>query len=273
MTALSFLRLQPDMGRLSRWARSSGLRDAAADPGYAVHAATRAALGDLAPKPFALRQRAGATELVGYVAASAEHLARACALDAHDPEAAAVLGLHDRVVKPMPTDWRVGERFSFELRAAPIVRSRAAAPGRYVEIDAAFHPDYATDAGDRATAYGAWLRTQLGRQGGAELVSHETVTFQLADMVRRTQAAGMRSKGADRAEHAGHAGHPEHADGNGNRRSRHGLLPDLTVRGELRVVDGPAIAGLLARGLGRHRSFGFGCLLLAPPGAFHRSGG
>ena len=265
MTDLTFLRLQPDMARLSRWARSSGLRDAAADPGYAVHAATRAALGDLAPKPFALRQRAGATELVGYVAASTEHLARACALDAHDPEAAAALGLHGGVAKPMPTDWRVGESFSFEVRAAPIVRSRAAAPGRYVEIDAAFHPDYASPSGDRATAYGAWLRAQLGRQGGAELVTHETVTFQLADMVRRTQAAGRRSKGADNADQVD-------GNDNGNRRSRHGLLPDFTVRGELRVVDGPAFAGLLARGLGRHRSFGFGCLLLAPPGAFHRSG-
>ena len=265
MTDLSFLRLHPDMARLSRWARRSGLRQAAADPGYAVHAATRAALGDLAPKPFALRQRAGATELVGYVAASTEHLARACALDAHDPEAAAALGLHEGVAKPMPTDWRASERFSFEVRAAPIVRSRAAAPGRYVEIDAAFHPDYASPCGDRATAYGAWLHAQLGRHGGAELVTHETVTFQLADMVRRTQAAGRHSPVADNAKE-------REGNGNGNRHSRHGLLPDLTVRGELRVIDGPAFASLLARGLGRHRSFGFGCLLLAPPGAFHRSG-
>ena len=258
MTELSFLRLQPEMARLSRWARGSGLRDAAADLGYAVHAATRAALGDLAPKPFALRQRAGATELVGYVAASVDHLTRACALDAHDPEASAALGLHGAIAKPMPTDWRVGERFSFEVRAAPIVRSRAATPGRYVEIDAAFHPDYASPCGDRATGYGAWLRVQLGRNGGAELVTHETVSFQLADMVRRTQAAGNANKGD--------------GDANGNRHSRRGLLPDLTVRGELRVIDGPAFASLLARGLGRHRSFGFGCLLLAPPGAFHRSG-
>ena len=264
MTDLSFLRLQPDMARLSRWARSSGLRAAAGDPGYAVHAATRAALGDLAPKPFALRQRAGATELVGYVAASTEHLARACALDAHDPEAAAALGLHDGVAKPMPTDWRGGERFSFEVRTAPIVRSRAAAPGRYVEIDAAFHPDYASPCGDRTTAYGIWLRAQLVRHGAAELVTHETVTFQLTDMVRRTQAAG-RMEVADNAKQVdGHY--------SVNRQSRHGLLPDLTVRGELRVVDGPAFASLLARGLGRHRSFGFGCLLLAPPGAFHRGG-
>jgi len=34
------------------------------------------------------------------------------------------------------------------------------------------------------------------------------------------------------------------------------------------VQDPQAFAALLARGLGRHRSFGYGCLLLAPPGAW-----
>lgn len=255
MTGLSFLRLQPDMARLARWAHSSGLRDAAADPGYALHAATRAALGSLAPKPFALRQRAGMDELVGYTPASTEHLARACALDAHDPDAAAALRLQEMVAKAMPMDWRVGECFSFEARVAPVVRSRAKAPGSYVEVDAAYHPDYVSTPGDRATAYGAWMRAQLGRQGAAELLSHETVMFQLTDMVRRTQAAD--NVRGDRPTEGG-------------RSTRRGLLPDLTVHGELRVADGPAFASLLARGLGRHRTFGFGCLLLAPPGAFHR---
>jgi len=52
------------------------------------------------------------------------------------------------------------------------------------------------------------------------------------------------------------------------RRTRTGLLPDLTMRGQLRVEVPVAFDTLLARGLGRHRSFGFGCLLLAPPGSW-----
>lgn len=255
MTGLTLLRLQPDMARLARWAQRGGLRQVAADPGYALHAATRAALGDLAPKPFALRQRAGLAELVGYTAASVDQLARACALDAHDPDAASALRLHDHVAKPMPADWRVAERFSFEVRVAPVVRSRSQTPGSYVEIDAAYHPDYAAVPGDRPAAHAAWLRAQLGRQGAADLLSHETVSFQLTDTVRRTQVSldgreapvGKRGRGA-----------------------RSGLLPDLTVRGELQVADAASFAALLARGLGRHRTFGFGCLLLAAPGAFHR---
>lgn len=246
--ALTLLRLQPDLPRLARWAHAGGLRDAAEDPGYALHAATRAALGALAPKPFALRQRAGQAELVGYTAADSDALARAAALDCHDPEAAAALRLQDLVVRPMPQDWRSGEHLSFEVRVAPVVRSRARADGAYVEVDAAFHPDHAPTPGDRDAAYATWLRAQLGRGGAAECLGHEPLRFQLTDMVRRTQA------------------------GAGPRHARRGRLPDLTVRGSLRVGDGAAFGALLARGLGRHRAFGFGCLLLAPPGAFHRSG-
>ena len=257
MTGLTLIRLQPDMARLARWARSSGLSDAASDPGYALHAAAQAALGSLAPKPFALRQRAGVDELLGYTPASTEHLARACALDAHDPDAASALRLHQMVAKAMPADWRAGECFSFEARVAPVVRSRAKAPGSYVEVDVAFHQADAGTQGDRVASYEAWIRAQLGRLGAAELLSHETVKFQLTDMVRRTQAVD--SVRAVR-------------DSGGGRSARRGLLPDLTVRGELRVADGEAFAALLSRGLGRHRAFGFGCLLLAPPGAFHRRG-
>ena len=42
--------------------------------------------------------------------------------------------------------------------------------------------------------------------------------------------------------------------------------PDAWFRGTLAIVDPNAFAALLARGIGRHRSFGFGCLLIAPSG-------
>jgi len=42
--------------------------------------------------------------------------------------------------------------------------------------------------------------------------------------------------------------------------------PDVTFTGTLEVTDSAAFSALLARGLGRHRAFGFGMLLLAPGG-------
>jgi CRISPR system Cascade subunit CasE len=37
------------------------------------------------------------------------------------------------------------------------------------------------------------------------------------------------------------------------------------LRGELTVADPDAFSALLARGVGRHRAFGYGMLLLRPP--------
>jgi len=40
--------------------------------------------------------------------------------------------------------------------------------------------------------------------------------------------------------------------------------PDVVLAGQLRVTDPQAFAQLLAKGVGRHRAFGFGLLLLRP---------
>jgi CRISPR system Cascade subunit CasE len=40
--------------------------------------------------------------------------------------------------------------------------------------------------------------------------------------------------------------------------------PDVTLTGHLRVTDGEAFMKLLASGIGRHKSFGFGMLKIRP---------
>ena len=249
---LLMLRLLPDPGALARWAAATGQRALREDTGYALHAALRATLGDYAPKPFALLERPGSLQLIGYTRA-AEHDLRGALADASltDPLAAEALGMGDStnaLIRPMPTDWLAGQCLSFEARVAPVVRSRTAQGGHYPEIDAAFHPVFAGDEpGNRELAHGRWLARELGRNQAAQLLSHRAVAFALATIARRTFA---------------------HDHGHDRRQTRGGLLPDLTVRGQLRVDDPKAFASLVARGLGRHRSFGYGCLLLAPAGAW-----
>jgi CRISPR system Cascade subunit CasE len=254
MAPLLLMRLIPDLAALARWAAATGQRALREDTGYALHAALRAALGDRAPKPFALVQRPGNVQLIGYTTDTSESVQAAIEMaPVTDPGAALALGLAPStgvLLKRMPDAWRAGELMSFEARVAPVVRSRSRQEDAYPEIDAAFHPDYAGDAlGDREIAHGRWLARELARGGAATLQTHRAVAFQLAPMARR----------AARGEFQGSA----HV-----RRVHTGLLPDLTVRGQLRVEDSLAFQALLARGLGRHRSFGFGCLLLAPPGAW-----
>jgi CRISPR system Cascade subunit CasE len=259
---LLMLRLLPDMAALGRWVAATGQRALRDDAGYALHAALRATLGELAPKPFALMERPGSVQLIGYTKQPAPALERALDM-AHvaDPAAALALGLGatpGTLIKPMPDAWRAGERLSFEVRVVPVVRSRAAPgpAGAYPEVDAAYHPAFAgSDPGDREAAHARWLARELARDGAATLLAHRALAFQLTPMARRGSRASTGS--APNAESAVKS-----------RSTHHGLLPDLTVRGQLRIDSGEAFQQLLARGLGRHRSFGYGCLLLAPAGAW-----
>lgn len=247
---LTLVRSRPDMGLLARWASATRQRALRQDAGYALHAALNAALGAAAPKPFMLVQRADDTQLVGYARGTPDAFRQAQRLaSVADPAAAQALGLHeacDIAVQALPDDWRTGESLSFETCVAPVVRSRQ--DGRYPEVDAAFHPLYCGDAaGDREAAYGRWLAQQLQRDGAASLVTHRIVQQQMMSVARRTQRQEARPT---------------------DRHTHQGLLPLVVLRGQLRVESPAAFHALLGRGLGRHRSFGFGCLLVAPPGAW-----
>ena len=251
LPALTLLRLQPDLQALLRWAAATRQRALRDDAGYLLHGAMQSALGDLAPRPFVLRRRAGTSELLGYAQAEPEALRRALQLPPADVQAAAALGLEGLSMRALPADWRAGERLSFEVRVAPVVRSRSVRPGAVAEVDAAWHPSYAADQpGDRVAAYGRWLAHELARDDAARLSDWQMHAFALARIARRGQRADGSARPRDLAR---------------------GLLPDLTARGELTVQQPAAFTALLARGLGRHRAFGFGCLLLAPAGALHRS--
>lgn len=249
---LHLLRLLPDMAALARWVAATGQRVLQDDNGYALHAALRATLGELAPKPFALLERPGVLQLIGYTRRGVEELERAMAqAETSDPGAAAALGLDrpaNSLIKPLPLNWRAGDRMSFEVRVAPVVRSRQQPGGGYPEIDAAFHPDFASAGGDREAAHRAWLARELSRGGAATLLASRALSFRLTPIARRHAPAGGRGTG---------------------RSTQQGLLPDLCVRGQLQLDEPQAFDALLARGLGRHRSFGYGCLLLAPPGAWN----
>jgi CRISPR system Cascade subunit CasE len=87
----------------------------------------------------------------------------------------------------------------------------------------------------REEVYTDWLSRQLDGRGGAALESATLQSFQ------RTRAVRKR----------------------GNRYSEG---PDALMRGVLTVTDGKAFAELLARGVGRHRAYGYGMLLLRPAG-------
>jgi CRISPR system Cascade subunit CasE len=89
--------------------------------------------------------------------------------------------------------------------------------------------------------YAEWLARELARGEAASVERLQLDGFRLAASVRKGSAA------------------------EGRRPARRVAGPDALFSGELTVRDPAGFAALLARGVGRHRAFGFGMLLLRPP--------
>lgn len=238
--ALYLLHTQPDPQRLAAWAAHHRLLDSQGDLGYALHALLRAAFGEQAPQPF--RYLDAEQGLLAYTRLSAVELAQHAALA--DADVAAALGLGQTLqhaglsARLFPTQWAAGHALGFEVRVRPIIREGKTGRERDAFL-AAIEKSTDTEL-NRSEVYVQWLRELFARQGGAELIDATVTRYQQLGVTRKTQ------KGA--------------AD-NG-RQSRLVSGPDAVLAGQLRVTDPQAFAQLLASGVGRHRAFGFGLLLL-----------
>jgi len=242
-STLSLMRLQPDREALARWAAERRLATADTDQGYAWHALLKATFGDLAPQPFVDRINMQSNELLGYVAADPAQLHESAHGGSTDALACSALGLSRIQVRDMPSAWSAGRELSFEVRTRPVVRSRTnARSGAIDEIDVAPHRAQREPGIPREQAYLEWLGAQLAREGAATLVGARMHVFSRTRVARRT-----------------------FGDGNG-RRWATVEGPDAWLRGRLQINDPISFDALLRRGIGRHRAFGFGCLLIAPPG-------
>lgn len=256
---LAMIQLTPDMNRLTYWAHGKKLFPPRGDDdlGYALHAVLAAAFGPHAPRPFALRHaRAGGSpgrssterqlQILGYTAASEDDLRDHAAAFA-EPDVAAAVGVAALSAKAMPAAWAAGRRLGFEVRVRPMIRTdRDGDRDRTRERDAFLKAVDGTPPGggpSRGDVYAGWLGDRLAA-GGATLETAHLEAFRLA----RTQRRGAAESGAPRQLRL------------------LGFAPDATFTGTLAIRDPDAFAALLARGVGRHRAFGFGMLLLRPTG-------
>ena len=237
---LYLLHTQPDPQRLAAWAARHRLLDSQGDLGYALHALLRAAFGEHAPQPF--RYLDAEQGLLAYTHLNDAALAQCVALA--DLDVAAALGLGQTLrhsglsVRPFPTQWAAGHVLGFEVRVRPIIREGKTGRERDAFL-AAIEKSDSRDL-DRSEIYVQWLRELLTRQGGADLVGASVTSYQLLGVTRKTKKGDL-----------GDA-----------RRSCLVSGPDAVLAGQLRVTDPQAFAQLLAGGIGRHRAFGFGLLLL-----------
>ncbi len=234
---LQMIRAEINVNEFHRW---MGVRRLG-DPDHAMHCLLSECFGDLAPKPFRLIvPRGGSTGvLYGYGPSGADALCETASICA-DPLQCRVIPNEKLNSKAMPTQWQAGKRLGFETRIRPIVRrSRRTENRPSGECDAFLWEAVQQPMGgmkrSREEVYTGWLSDQLNRIGGASLDIEHTklVSFQRSRAIRRLRA-------------------------------RHTEGPDALMRGILTIIDPAGFRGLLARGVGRHRAYGYGMLLLRP---------
>lgn len=239
--------------RLMSIARQRGLPVREVDEGYACHCVLRGLWQERAPAPFVLRGRGRTLDVWGYSATDATELVRH-ARAFGDPSLISLVSNLDAIAsKPMP-HFEVGRRLGFLLRACPVVRLATASNGHGagVEVDAFLARCFAAGkdvAMSREEVYGDWVAARINavQRTGVRLERVRVAAVSRERLVRRTQG---RERVARRLER-----------------------PDVRFEGDLIVADGERFHKWLGRGVGRHRAFGFGALILVPPGTVHSGSG
>jgi CRISPR system Cascade subunit CasE len=177
-----------------------------------------------------------------------------------------------RAVPPI----EAGTRCSFRVRICPVVRTKH--PGEHSprldkkgrtmsrEVDAwlahrlkSWEPDPPRDWetrfdtwADRTEVYRQWLGRELSaiRTDAHPAIVRSPATLEGAEMVELFREP-FRRKGERK----------QASPLPGRRRAEH---PNAVLEGHLRVADTEGFRALLTRGVGRHRAFGFGMLLVRP---------
>ena len=253
MTATHLVRARIALGDLARWAGErgwgGGRRGLVYDEGRALHHLVDEVFGPGLLRPFRLLVPPRHTHgnLYAYSRLDAPALHQAAQILA-GPEHLNVLALHRLESKPMPGEWSSGQRLGFDLRMRPTRRLRSPLPTpsgplrQGTEMDAFWHEalckhpesrDGMENTGrTRTEVYLDWLTEHISSAAALDRRASRLVRFQ-----RNLVARGGKS-----------------VEG-----------PDAVVHGTLTVIDGPAFARLLAHGVGRHRAYGYGMLLLNAP--------
>jgi CRISPR system Cascade subunit CasE len=265
MSTLHLVRMSVSLPALARWAaaRNCGWtsrrdprgreQDAGFDEGRALHHLLVESFGAGVLSPFRLLAAPRSTQAHLYAYSGSDQVTLRDAAQTYAlPEVASVCDWTQLDAKPLPESWRIGRRVGFEVRIKPVSRiasplptSNGAAFAKGAEIDAFLiealrrypqsigeHEQQMMQAGrSRQAVYVDWLAERLN--GTATLEPG----VRLAHFQRR-RAARQRFA-------------PEG--------------PDATLQGNLVIVDPAQFQDLLAKGVGRHKAYGFGMLLLRPP--------
>ena len=239
--SVHMVRAEIDLGSFYRWAASRQLMTSGVfDDGYAMHCLLTEVFGDHAPKPFRLITHRSAHStmglLYGYTGHDADQLVDSAASYA-DPLQALTIPSEAIRTKEMPADWTRGRQLGFEVLVRPVTRRtrNADRPGTEKDVFQSSETG-ALDKGaapNREDVYARWLTVQMERHGRVDVEKCRLHSFRNVRVIRKRRGPSI-------------AG------------------PSAVMRGTLTIGEGREFSKLLERGVGRHRSYGYGMLLLRP---------
>jgi CRISPR system Cascade subunit CasE len=240
MQPLHMVEIYPEITPLMRFLQGQGLLKSGTDEdlGYGIHAWLAAAFGESKPSPWRLiANRHGSARILGYSHHSADEL-RSRMEEFAEPGVCTICPPSSILSKPMP-EWKSGRVLGFDVQCCPVGRKS----GSGVEKDLfLIHADAAGDAPlSRETIYCDWATELLERNRAATVKSIKMIGFRLTRQIRRMQS--QRAK----------------------REQKHPIRPQVRLQGVLTVEEPDAFSSMLCFGIGRHRSFGYGMVLLQPP--------
>ncbi len=250
---LYFLRLPIKLDQLHKlaaernWLAKNNLE---CDEGLALHHALTEVFGPGVLKPFRLMvpPRKASGSIYGYCRQTPDELR--AATNICPPEYNDLFGFGQLATKPMSTSFPIDRKLGFDIRIRPVRRVRKPDDGMVGgETDAYLHearqkfPDALLGAEQsmekaertREAVYIDWLNEKMN--GAAEITPDNPA--KLAHF-RRTLAVrnGVAIEG-----------------------------PDAILQGILTIKKTDGFAKLVSDGIGRHKAYGYGMLLLRPPGA------
>ena len=246
--SLHLVRIRLNPSKLARWAMDRGWarkgRAEHYDESSALHHLLVESFGRGTLQPFRLMVAPGeySANLYAYTKIPAASLCKmldvACL-----PDAASVFDTSRIQSKAMPSNLVPGQRLGFDARLRPVVRQRKAnsrPQNKVREIDAFLaeaireHPDDKSgmmlNKRSREAVYFDWLSARL--DGAATLETARLVRFRRSRAVR----GGRIVEG-----------------------------PDVVIQGNLKIDDPEIFRLALSKGIGRHRAYGYGMILLRPP--------
>lgn len=258
-----FVRVPLSLNALARWAGERGWVQGRArtfDEGRALHHLLDETFGRGTLRPFRLLVPPRRVDGNLYAYSGNDHeMLRAAMRKFALPEHLTVLRQERLVSKLMPNKWDSGQRLGFDVRVRPVRRLHTdlvTPRGRFgagAELDAFLlealrrysvdRTGMAASGRSREAVYLDWLTERLAPAARVDRAATKLAQFQRT-LVTRSRHVRV---GSDRRRDRGLEG------------------PDATFHGTLIVTQPTAFADILLRGVGRHRAFGYGMLLLRPP--------